>query len=111
MNNEFIFSNLEEYVIEKENITTIKNDNKKWQLISYKSSICEGNMLVAKESVHPQNVTLKLGLEGRYHIYVGLLNDGWDDYLHIKTTSQEYFTGVCFNRRTVPSCWSLHENF
>lgn len=107
MREEVIFSNLDEFVIEKDRISADYEDGK-WKLFEYSTGLCEGRMLVTPEDCYPESVSFNLNLEGLYHIYISLPKLRAENYLNFKLSSDHGFTGAMASYYA-PMNWTTDE--
>ena len=70
---EMRFTNIAELVCEKDRISYSPSTDK-WQIIDYEAADFSGKMLWADEKATPVPLTLKLGVQGKYRVYIGLIN-------------------------------------
>lgn len=108
---EIIFTDIYEEIIEKEHITDEIYTNGKWHRIPYKTELTDGNMLLAYENDFPENITLKLGLTGRWKVYVATAHFAYNDnnYLHLKLSSHPCWTELKYNSSVAPRHWRPEE--
>lgn len=97
--NDILLSDFSSCVIEKDNVTSLKSEKNRWKLIPYKSGLTEGVMLFANSNDLPSDVTIPLNANGKYDVYVGVLNVGIRDSINVKLSSHSCFTTV----ETTPS--------
>ncbi len=91
--NELLFSNLDELVVEKENISaTLTSD--KWQVMPYELGSFKGKMLHAGQNTYPQPVTLKFNVKGWHKVYLGLIRFGGEECLGVQNSNTKEKTIV-----------------
>jgi len=109
MSKEIMFSNLSEMVVEKNNISN-RYESSKWRIAEYKIGKCEGNMLIAPECEFPENITLKLNIDGIYRIYLCIPKLRCENYLYVKLTDDLCYTGIRPTKFR-PKSWGEEEFF
>jgi len=93
MKKEIIFSNLNEFIEEKNNIDG-KVTKDKWTYMPYEAGKIKGNFLLAGEMTSPSDVTVKLNLTGWHKIFVSTINMRSLNYFLMKLSGDEGFTGM-----------------
>ena len=109
MREEKIFSNLDDYIIEKDRISADYEDGK-WKLFDYSTGLCDGKMLVTPEDSCPEDLSFDLNLKGLYDIYICLPKLRAVNYLNLKLSSEPGFAGV-FATDYIPMNWTTEEFF
>ena len=105
---EMRFSNIAELVCEKDQISASPSADK-WQIIDYEAADFSGKMLWADEKSTPKPLTLKLGVRGKYRVYIGLLNARGDSSTGFNLLSDGAKTQ--FRAIRPPVCWKPLEWF
>ena len=111
MREEIRFFDIAALVCEKDKISNDQH-RKKWKIVDYEALGNFGKLLWANENSSPDPVTLRLGVEGRYHIFVGTIK------LQLAYKERETITGFKLlseqskpQIRTMrpPNCWKPTE--
>lgn len=103
-----IISNIAESVIEKEHITFIAESNS-WQRMQYETSETVGELLLAGELSSPRPVTICTGNSGWYKIFVGMINLRQTNYIYLKLSDDDGFSGIRTAGSENPCAWAPEE--
>lgn len=107
---EIIFSDLPSIATSAKNITQDFSGSNLWRKIPYSTDFASGNMLFTCESDYPEDVTIPLGLSGKWLVYVSTLGfSNNKSYFHIKLSSHPCWTEVQYSAYGQPRSWHLEE--
>ena len=72
MKKEIIITDIYEAAVEKEHLSKeITKD--KWRILDYETAKYSGKLVCASAKCSPRPLSLKLGVHGRFHIYLGMM--------------------------------------
>ncbi|MCM8759853.1 MAG: family 10 glycosylhydrolase, partial [Candidatus Omnitrophica bacterium] len=99
------------YYIGKNSEGVMEYDGKNWKKIPYETDNFSGVLLVASYCANPPVITLPIGVEGNYRIFVGLYGEfGFNCGVQIKLKSEKYFSPL-FVRNSNSTGESIYEVF
>lgn len=101
---EYMFSDLSLLAEPADNIAA-KWENGSWKAVEYTTGKCSGCMLVAPEGTSPGAVELKIGLSGRYRIYVCIPRFRQDNYIYLKLSGDRTKSGIKAMDKNRPNHW------
>ena len=106
---EYKFYDISSVVCEKEKLSeTFSAD--KWRIIDYEAADFSGKFLFADQKSSPDPITVDLGVEGRYHVYLGMINPRGETATGFGLLSDGKKTQFRAIRPTV-GCWKPLEWF
>lgn len=105
---EYKFYDISALAEEKDRMSRERTSDK-WQIIDYEASDFRGKLLFAEEKCKPEPITLNLNLEGKYHVYLGMINPRGETVTNIGRLSEGRKTQIYTLRPD--KCWKPCEWF
>lgn len=91
---EVVLSDLGNLFGPKSNISALR-EKYKWNAVPYETAVCSGTLLISVYDGAPEPVSMPLGVEGWYHVYVALGTYGEaapvNDVINLKLTKDEAY--------------------